>query len=261
MTLPFENRKINLWALPSVFVFSWAAGHLWFFDALMWFTSVIPFHEMGHAYTAWLGGRFALPVGAIIPSAALTFIGQERSVFVTLVFWTLLTTISYRAYWQKLYFIFASSLVLLLTSVVMVFAMSNVELGVWISFGGIAGEFWLSAFVIVAFYFPSFERLRWDFFRFPALGIAGFCFVHAETQWTKIKAGLALMPSGSAMSSEGLSDKHGDINRLIDAGWTREQIVHSYLLIGKACLAIIIVVYFWQLHISSEESKTQEQSS
>lgn len=249
----FENRKINIWAIPSVLMGSWILGQSWFFTTLMWFFSTIPFHEMGHAYTAWLGGRFALPVGAIIPSAALTFIGLDKNPMVIIVVWGVLFLLAYRAHQEELSFVFLSSLALLISSVAMVFGLSKADLDAWISFGGIAGEFALSTFVIVAFNFRSFEKIRWDFFRFPALGLAGFCFMNVFKQWQKIKSGLATLPAGSAMSSDGASDKHGDLNRLFEAGWSKEQIVNNYVLLGKICVFIIVAVYIYKVATSIEE--------
>lgn|GEM_PF-7078607 len=41
-------------------------------DLILRYFVSIPTHEMGHAIVAWLGGRFALPLGAWIPMAGFT---------------------------------------------------------------------------------------------------------------------------------------------------------------------------------------------
>ncbi|MBC7465125.1 MAG: hypothetical protein H7256_03975, partial [Bdellovibrio sp.] len=166
-TTVFYNFKINAWSLPAGLTGAFILQKFWVFHHLAILFCVIPVHEMGHAFAAWMNGRFALPIGAIVPTAGMTIIGYSYHFLVTLIYLAAFGYLGLKAYQQKLYFWVALSFCFIVISIAMTFSLAADQVGPIISYGGVAGEFLLSAVLIISFYQPSFKILRWDFFRYP----------------------------------------------------------------------------------------------
>jgi hypothetical protein len=102
--------------------------------------------------------------------------------------------------------------------------------------GGGLGEIVLGALVLVAFHFPLPARLRWDFWRWPALLPGGVCFGHAALTWIAAARDARRIPWGSAIGSE--SD--GDMNRIVrDFGWSAAELSRFYL--AAACVSALVI--------------------
>lgn len=244
---PFESTTLNTWGVPISLLGAFFLQKIWFFKALSILLAVIPFHEMGHAITAWMGGRWAFPLGAMIPSAGMTWIGFERSPPVTAFWISAFAFLGYQAFQKRVYFLFVLSISAILSSIYLSFLISNETLDIWISLGGIAGEMILTSLLISGFYHNFFESWRWSFFRIPIMLYSSLAFAHTFAYWRQIESQTAKLPFGSAISSDGARDAGGDLNRLLAAGWTEEQITSFYLLILKSTLLWIAINFLFGL--------------
>ncbi|HEY6880552.1 MAG TPA: hypothetical protein VI299_21155, partial [Polyangiales bacterium] len=89
--------------------------------------------------------------------------------------------------------------------------------------------------VLLAFYFPLPDRLRWDFFRFVALVPAAFSWFASVSLWRGVSRGTRSLPMGSL-----LGDGTGDLERLIaEYGFSEASIVALY---GRLALSTVVIV-------------------
>ena len=241
--LGIEEYKIDRLAFPAALLLTALAKLLVFPDAIFWYFFQIPTHEFGHSVAAWLGSRFALPIGAFIPMAAFTARGGSFSLFVFLAVLAGSGALGYRALKQRCYFPVFMSAVTISLSVYCSFLLSEFNLNMLFIYGGVAGEFILSTFLIVSFYYDYPKGLRWDFFRFPFLLMGTFTLTSAVLLWGKIARGIEAMPSGSFLN--GSSDASGDMDRLISQfGWSAKTLVTHFNYLGKLCGGLVLLHYF-----------------
>jgi hypothetical protein len=110
--------------------------------------------------------------------------------------------------------------------------------------GGIAGEFILPCVVLVAFFFPLPDRLRWDFFRFVLLLPAAGTWVASTRLWLDVSRGLRPLPMGSILGVTG--DGSGDLDRLIsEHGFSPASITHLYLSLAGLTATVLLLAYGW----------------
>jgi hypothetical protein len=192
---------------------------------------------MNLAMPPWLGGHRATPL-----PFGWTNVGLEKSLFVYGGVLTLLGLLFWSGYKEKQRWSMGLAIALSLTQFVMTWLISPDTFDMLLSFGGIGGEFYLSTLLIVSFYFPLPERWRWDFFRYPALLLAGFTFLSAFWQWRSIAKGLTDIPWGSLFG--GAEHIGGDMNQLsLVYGWSDQRIIDTYNAIGSVCLIAILSFY------------------
>lgn len=256
----FFNYKVNVWSLPLGLIGAFLLQKFWVFHYLVFLFCVIPVHEMGHAFAAWMNGRFALPIGAIVPTAGMTIIGYSYNFLITLIFFGVFGYLAFKAYQQKLYFWTAVSCGLILASIGMMTSLKTDQVGPFISYGGIAGEFLISMVLIISFYQPTFKMLRWDFFRYPFFVMGCMAFVNACSMWLRIQSKLESLPFGTAVSADGAGDSNGDMNRLVQAGWSESLIISKYLSLGKIAFTLILIQYIYSVVNSRAEKKRKIQS-
>lgn len=253
----FNHFKVNVASLPVGFVVAFLLQKIWVFHYLSILFCIIPLHEMGHAVTAWMLGRFAIPLGAIVPTAGMTIIGYEKHVWVHLVYFSFFGFLAYKAWKHKLPFLIGTAAFFIFGSMYLQSKFPDSMTMQWFSFGGIAGEFILSAILILSFYHPSFKKIRWDFIRYPFFMMGCMAFVNACESWFLIKNKLATMPFGSAISADGSGDSNGDLNKLIANGWSEDLIIERYLTIGKIAFTIILIQYIYRIVVSYQKKSDQ----
>ncbi|WP_052055754.1 hypothetical protein [Myxosarcina sp. GI1] len=196
------------------------------------------FHEFGHATVAWLSGRRAIP----LPFGWTNF-ETERSSFVYLGILFLLGLL-FRAGWkEKRRWSMVLAVVIALLQFWMTWLMPLDTFNVLFSFGGIGGEFYLCALLMVNYFFALPNYLRWDFYRFPVVLGAAFTFWNRVWFWHQIDRGRASIPWGTLWG--GFNDSGGDMNLLIQYGWSSQQIIDTYNHLGKLCIVTIMGTYFY----------------
>lgn len=192
----------------------------------------MPFHELGHAAASWLSSRLAVPL------PFFTFWSDEQSVLMGLLVAAVLGWLMAHAHREESWFMLGAAGVVLLTWAVMTFAVSPSRTLMWQILAGGLGEIVLTAFLLVAFFFPLPDRFRWDFWRWPALLPAALALTHATLLWRTVASDVSQMPWGSAIGSE--SD--GDMNRLVQQfGWSANDLADVYLGTAYVSLGVLAV--------------------
>jgi hypothetical protein len=235
----FNNRLITALSFPISILFA-LITNTGFFQLLFRGTQLW-IHEFGHATVGWLAGHRAIPL-----PFGFTPVAIERSLFVYFGVLFLLGLLFWTGYKEKKRWAMGCAIVLSLLQFYMTWIMSRDAFFMWFSFGGIGGEFYLSALMMVSFYFPLPERLRWDFWRYIVLLVAANGFWHNVWLWGKIRKGAAEIPWGSIFGGSG--DSGGDMNQLNEVyGWSITQIIGTYNRLGHLCLLILIGTYAFVL--------------
>ena len=112
----------------------------------------------------------------------------------------------------------------------------------WITFGGVGGEFYLSALMVVAFFVDLPEKFRWGSCRYLFLFMGAACFLDSYIFWRDAAAGVEDIPWGTMIHGEG--DEGGDMNKLHEGwGWPIQKIQQSYNAIGTTCLIVVTAIY------------------
>jgi hypothetical protein len=225
--ISFDAGAGNRLGVPLALAFGFGFGAT---SAGQFFGSLLsmPFHELGHALASWLGSRFAVPL------PFFTVWSEERSLWFGLALAALLAWFGLRSLRERRRFGLVVAGALLGTQLwLSCFVSARASLMCQI-LGGALGEIVLGGFVLVAFHFPLPARLRWDFWRWPALLPGGVCFAHAALTWLAAARDARRIPWGSAIGDE--SD--GDMNRLVNVfEWSAAGLARFYL--AAACLTAL----------------------
>ncbi|MCF3650008.1 hypothetical protein [Synoicihabitans lomoniglobus] len=233
MTSPW----VNALALPVVIALAWGINHTpvaFFLQAFK-----IWIHEFGHATVAWMAGFKALPL-----PIGWTNISPAREDFV---YWGILFLLGvfFVAGWRE-----RRLAPLLMAPVIagvqwwMTWRVPDWQVEQWIDFGGVGGEFYLSALMMAAFFLNLPEKFRWGTCRYLFLffGAAGFLDIY--TTWIQIQNGHEQIPWGSMMHGD--DDEGGDMNKLhYGWDWPIHIIIRRYVGLGHACVVGVAAVYLF----------------
>jgi hypothetical protein len=194
-------------------------------------------HEFGHASVAWLSGRRALPL-----PFGWTNVEQEKSALVYVGVPVLLGTLAVVGWRERRIWPVILAAVLLVAQTYMTWFLPEDRGHMWMIFGGVGGEFYLSAAMVGLFYFEFPEKFKWGACRYVFLFIGSAAFYESFAFWWQVKHGLEGIPYGSMINGEG--DGGGDMNILHDDyRWTQHQIIYTYWHLAEACLVALAVVY------------------
>ncbi len=233
--LSFNQPWVDLLGVPLAFLFALLVSATNFGRSLL-FIVQIQFHELGHASTAWLSSRAALPL-----PFGFTFWREDRSSFVGLCVLFLLSVFGYRAWAEHKRVALGLSAGFALLWLFLSCVVSPARSMMWIIAGGIAGEFWISAAIVAGFFFPLPDRLRWDFVRFFALVPALCVWLSSTRLWLGVSRGTELMPRGTLL---GIGDTNGDLDRLIaDYAWSEAGLTKLYLSFAVVSGLVWLSVY------------------
>ncbi len=194
-------------------------------------------HEFGHSTAAWLTGRRATPL-----PFGWTPIEPEYSPFVYFGL-LLLFVILFLAGWKerKIWPMIAAVLLGVL-QYYMTWRMPGHRQEFYWTFGGVGGEFYLSALFMAFFFVQLPEKFRWGACRYVFFLIGATCFLNIVLFWDKVHNGLEEIPFGSMINGE--DDQGGDMNKLMDGyGWKKVQIRNTYQYLGYGCWAGLGVIY------------------
>lgn len=232
----FDHWRVNVLVPPLLLGFVWLVnlGPLGFFlkGFHVWM------HEFGHATAAWLCGRRATPL-----PFGWTPIEPELSRFVYFGL-LLLFAILFVAGWKerKVWPMLAAAALAAL-QFHMTWRMPARRQEFWYgAFGGVGGEFYLSALFMAFFFVQLPEKFRWGLCRYVFFFIGATAFLNIWTRWGQVYHGLEEIPFGSMINGE--EDAGGDMNKLMDDfGWKKAEIRRNYHLLGNACWLALGVVY------------------
>ncbi|WP_017297137.1 M50 family metallopeptidase [Nodosilinea nodulosa] len=236
--LSFQNRYSNGLIFPLLLLAGMLMNAMPIVNVL--FRGIkIWIHEFGHATIAWLAGRRAIPL-----PIGWTSVDPRRSFFVYVGILILLGLLFWAGRREGKRWPMVLAVLLAVVQFYMTWLMSANQFDMWLLFGGIGGEIYLSALLIVSFYLPLPEYFRWDFYRFPVVLAAAFCFWDQVWLWQRVPSGKASIPFGSMWGD--VDD--GDMNRLInDHSWTPGDIIGTYSTLTHLCLLGIFAVYSYTL--------------
>lgn len=230
-----ESWLINLLALPAVIGFAWLVNlsplgfflkgfHVWM-------------HEFGHATVAWLTGRRALPL-----PIGWTSIEPERSTFVYFGVLFLLGVLAVAGWRERKIWPILIALLVAPLQFYMTWRMPEHRADLWVAFGGVGGEFYLSTLFMLLFYLQLPDKFRWGACRYFFLFIGASSFLNIYLFWRQVKFGAESIPWGSMVQGE--EDAGGDMNILRDDyGWNNHFITGTYTGVGAACLTVLAVTY------------------
>jgi hypothetical protein len=188
-------------------------------------------HESGHAITAWLTGRWAVPLPWVTPH------GQERSWLIVLLVTAVIGFAGFLAWkMERPGWLFAAGALLVLQLV----ALSSPAEAMIVFFGD-GGALVLATLLMATFYAPRESRLykSWGL-RWGLLAIGALSFMHVFLLW---RGPLEDLPFGE-IEGVNLSDP----SLLTEMyGWTVLQMVDRYVRLGTLCLLALLALYIWGL--------------
>jgi hypothetical protein len=188
-------------------------------------------HESGHAITAWLTGRWAVPLLWVTPH------GQERSWLIVVLVTAVILFAGFLA-WQaeRPGWLLIAAAVLVLQLVVL-----TLPAEAMIIFFGDGGAMVLATILMATFYAPRESALykSWGL-RWGLLFIGALSFMHVFLMW---RGPLEDLPFGE-IEGVNLSDP----SLLTEMyGWSVLQMVDRYIRLGMFCLAALLALYIWGL--------------
>jgi len=192
-------------------------------------------HESGHAITAWLTGRWAVPLLWVTPH------GETRSWGIVLLVTAAICFVGFVAWKMERWGWLLVAGAMLVLQLIVVALPASVPPGSLIVFFGDGGALLLATLLMASFYAPRESRLykSWGL-RWGLLTIGALAFLHVFLMW---KGPLEDLPFGE-IEGVNLSDP----SLLTEMyGWSVLQMVDRYVHLGEACLLFLLALYLWGL--------------
>lgn len=227
--------RVNLIAPPVIVAVAWLVTLTPFAFFLRGFQVWV--HEFGHATVAWLTGRRALPL-----PFGWTNVEPEFSRFVYFGVLFLLTVLAVAGWRERKFWPMAIAAAVAGLQFWMTWHWPEARQQFWFSFGGVAGEFVLSALAMMLFFVELPEKFRWGTCRYVFLFLGAACFLLSFTFWQRVHAGLEPVPLGTLVGGE--DDAGGDMNILIEEyRWNFIRIRETYHGLAVACAWAVAGAY------------------
>ncbi len=224
----FDNWRVNLTVPPLLLGLVWLVNQSPFSFFLRGFQ--VWMHEFGHATAAWLCGRRALPL-----PFGWTPVEPEFSPFVYFGLLLLFGILFVAGWKERKIWPMLAALGLALLQFFMTWRLTELRQEFWWSaFGGVGGEFYLSALFMAFFFVELPEKFRWGMCRYVFFLIGATAFLNITGFWNQVYHGLEQIPFGTMINGE--DDEGGDMNKLMDIyGWTQKDIRQNYQFLGRWC--------------------------
>ncbi len=235
-----RELKYRALALPAALIVArWMAGTL--AGNLLSGMLAMVVHESGHAITAWLTGRWAIPM------LWVTSHGPERS-WVIVVFVTAVIGFGGFVAWklERWGWVCVAGAVLLLQFIILTARMDESL----IVFGGDGGAMVLGTILMVTFYAPRESALRrsWGL-RWGLLVIGALAFMHVYRMWS---GPFENIPFGE-IEGVNLSDP-SLLTQMY--GWSVAQLIDRYLLLARVCFVSLAALYVGGLFAAYMEARS-----
>jgi hypothetical protein len=224
-----KEFKCRLLALPLALLFA----RLITATGLRMATSMLAMvlHESGHAISAWLTGRWAVPL------LWVTMHGDDRSWLIVLILSAAILFGGFVAWKTERW----GWVLIAAAALVLQFIFLCLPPQTTIIFGGDGGALVLGTILMAIFYAPRESPLykSWGL-RWGLLVVGAVSFMHVFILWT---GPIADIPFGEI---EGVGPS--DPTLLTEMyGWSVTQLINRYVELGEACLAALAILYAWGL--------------
>ena len=226
------DRRMRLAAVPMALSFGFVLETFDDLRPLSWYPSMLV-HEFGHAVTAWLGGMMAFPT-----PFGVTFSGGDRIWAVAILLTAVLSAALALAIVSKLPGLAAFLACLLIAHIKLAYLGSAESRTAAVTAGGCAGELWISAALIAAFYHRFPDRWRWDFWRLPALLLGSVVFARSFGTWWNTSRGRGMLPFGSVLGGDGDME-----HLLLKSHWPLAYVLAFYRVLLNLCITLIVIHY------------------
>jgi len=238
------EQRLRRWCIPAALAGSFLLVQTGMGRFLATLFSGMWLHELGHAITAWLCGRFAFP------GPWRTAIGEARSWPVIL---CVAGAIAYLAYRQRLaehprWFLLPSLLLALQLIGTLLLRPSQAQAA--ITFGGEAGAMLLGALLMVTFYASSQSQLRKGWLRWGFLVLGALAFTETADTWWDAVTDVDRIPFGE-IEGVGLSDP----TKLTDLhGWSERGLIRAHVSVSALALLGVAAFYVRGLRVQEEQA-------
>ncbi|MFC1679969.1 hypothetical protein ACFL2T_07155 [Elusimicrobiota bacterium] len=239
----FDSPHVNALAVPLALAAGWLLTDVW---RVLGFFFYVTCHEIGHAAAAWLGGYWSFPV-----PAGVAIVSGKPSFFVSAAVAAAIAYGLWIAGTKRWYPLFVLFLALAAGQAYLSFVVDQAGWEQWMIFSGCAGEFILSAVIIMAFYHRLPDVLRWDFFRYPLMVAAAFTLMASAHFWMGVQSDPETMILGGDEISTSRRTSHDMVRLVRVSKWTARQVADRYATVYRASFAGVFAYYLWFLLIAS----------
>ncbi|MGH9686041.1 MAG: hypothetical protein ACRD5K_02990 [Candidatus Acidiferrales bacterium] len=199
-------------------------------------------HESGHAITAWLTGRWAVPMPWV------TMHGQNRSWFIVLVVTSVIVCWGFHA-WRTRRWGWVCAAVLVLLLQLDILSLSAFKQEALIVFGGEGGAMVLATILMATFYASRESALckSWGL-RWGLLVLGALALMHVYRSWSG--------PWGNIPFGEIEGVNLSDPSLLTEMyGWSVTQMVDRYIELARVCFGAMGAIYVWGLASAYVETR------
>ena len=225
--------KCRIFALPSALVIARLVAR----SPLGMLAMVL--HESGHAITAWLTGRWAVPL------LWVTMHGEERSWWVVLVVTSAIIYWGFLAWQSQRWWLLCAAGAMLIVQLIFL----GLPAGSLIIFGGDAGALVLGTVLMTTFYVPRESAIykSWGL-RWGLLAIGAISFMQVFLVWS---GPIEDIPFGEI---EGVNLSDPSLLTTV-YGWSVTELVDRYMRLATVCLVILAGIYVWGLVSAYRETR------
>ena len=236
-----NELKYRIFALPLALLLARFLTGTGFDVAAAMLAMVV--HESGHAITAWLTGRWAVPL------LWVTMHGDHRSWFIVLVLTAAIAFGGFLA-WKAQRWGWLGAAAALLVLELGLQTLTPFQQDALVVFGGDGGAMVLGTILMAMFYAPRTSPIYkgWGL-RWGLLLIGALAFMHVFRLWSGPYENL---PFGEI---EGVNLSDPSLLTIM-YGWSVLQLVDRYLLLAKFCFAGLGALYIWGLISSYVETRS-----
>lgn len=230
----FDSWLVNALALPLIAALAWLLNASPLVNLLRGFH--IWMHEFGHATVAWLSGYRALPL-----PIGWTSVEPEKANFVYFGVLFLLGVMAVAGWRERKIWPVLIALAVVPVQFHMTWKMPEHRYEMWMAFGGIGGEFFLSAAMMALFFVHLPDKFRWGACRYVFAFLGASSFLNIWLFWRRVAQFKESIPYGTMIHGE--EDGGGDMNILRDHGWREADITQAYTNLGFWCLVALAAIY------------------
>jgi len=239
-----EERELRLrrFAIPVALTVAWLLVKTGFGHFILRTFFSMWIHEIGHAVAAWLCGYPAFP------GPWLTLTADSRSPAFALLVFAALAWGAFRAWRAERQRLFTALAALVLVQLFCTLALPAPRAQQLILFAGDGGALVIGSLLLITIYAPPGSALHRGALRWGFLAIGAASFADVFEQWWSARHDPDRIPFGMNEGA-GLSDP----SRLSESfGWSADQLVSRYVLLGCLCLVALACAYGFGLRKPAE---------